>query len=186
MVEMALEKTTYTADDIYQLSLQGKHYELLNGRLLEMTPTKQTHGEVAGEFLRLIANFVRPKKLGAVYAAETGFALPNGNVLAADVSFTVKTRIQPEGKGFTTVVPDLVVEVVSPGNSDSEVQEKIEAYFSAGVRVVWVAYPRTRTIYAYTAPDKVQILKGEAILDGAEVLPGFTVKVSEIFSVLDH
>jgi len=186
MAEMLLEKTTYTADDVYRLSLQGIHVELLNGKLIEMTPAKQTHGEVANWIAYLITGFVVPRKLGAVYAAETGFALPNGDVVAADVSFTVRARIQPEGKGFTTVVPDLIVEVVSPSNSETEMQEKIEAYFAAGVRLAWFAFPRSRTIYVYTAPDKVQILKGDAILDGGDVLAGFSVKVSEIFSVLDH
>src|SRR5258708_36581538 len=124
-------KKVYTADDIYQLSLQGKHYELLNEELIEMTPAKQTHGAVAGEILRLVANFVRERKLGAVYAAETGFALSNGDVLAPDVSFTLKARVKPEPVGFTTVATDLAVEVVSPSNSKTEIQEKVTAYFEA-------------------------------------------------------
>jgi Uma2 family endonuclease len=179
-------RNRYTADDVYQLSLQGKHYELLNGELIEMTPAKQTHGAVAGEILRLVANFVRERKLGAVYAAETGFALPMGDVLAPDVSFTLKERVQPEGEGFTTVAPDLAVEVFSPSNTKTEMQEKVTAYFQAGTRLVWIVYPRSRTIYVYTAADKVTILQKGGTLDGSDVLPGFTAQVSDIFSVLDE
>src|SRR5258705_4273501 len=115
----------YTAQDVYQLSLRGKHYELLNGEVIETTPAKQTHGAVAAEILRLVANFVRTHKLGTVYAAETGFALSNGDVLAPDVSFTVRSRIQPEGEWFSTVAPDLAVEVFSPSNTKTEMQEKV-------------------------------------------------------------
>ncbi len=73
MMAVQAEKKTYTAEDIYQLSLQGKHYELLNGELIEMTPAKQTHGEIAGEILRIVANFVRERKLGAVYTAAVSY-----------------------------------------------------------------------------------------------------------------
>ena len=75
------EKQQVVAEDIYQLSLQGKHYELLNGEPIEMTPTKQTHGAVANVIAYLITGYVLPRKLGTVYAAETGFALATGDVL---------------------------------------------------------------------------------------------------------
>jgi Uma2 family endonuclease len=176
----------YTAQDIYQLSLQGKHYELLNGELVEMTPAKQSHGAIAAEILRLVANFVREHKLGTVYAAETGFALSNGDVLAPDVSFTLRSRVKPETEGFSTVAPDLAVEVFSPSNTRTEMQEKVDSYFGAGTRLVWIVYPRSRTIYVYTASDKVTILQAGAVLDGGDLLPGFSASVSDIFSVLDE
>lgn len=180
------KETVHTAEEVYQLSLQGKHFELLNGELIEMSPTKQTHGAIANLIAYLITGYVLPRKLGVVYAAETGFALSNGNVLAPDVSFTIKSRIEPEASGFTTVAPDLAVEVHSASNTEPEMQEKVSAFFEAGTRLVWIVYPRSRTIYVYTAPKRVSILAQDDPLDGGEVLPGFSVKAQEIFSILDE
>ena len=181
-----IEKQHLVAEDVYQLSLQGKHYELLNGELIEKTPAKQTHGAIAAEILRIVANFVREQKLGTVYAAETGFALATGDVLAPDVSFTIKSRIKPETEGFSTVAPDLAVEVASLNNFGPEMQEKVTAYFQAGTRLVWIVYPRSRTIYVYTAANKVNIVQQDETLDGGEVLPGFKAALRDIFSVLDE
>lgn len=180
------QQKQYTAEDVYQLSLQGLHYELLQGELIEVAPTKQTHGAVTGEILRQVANFVRERKLGAVYAAETGFVSSTGDVLAPEMSFTVKGHIEPEKEGFTTVAPDLAVEIFSPNNKRVEIQEKVEAYFAAGVRQVWIVYARSRTVYVYSAADKVVIRRQDDLIEGADVLPGFTLKVSDIFSVLDE
>jgi len=183
---MMIQKTQqeYTADDIYRLSLQGKPYELLNGTLIEMSPTKQSHGALANVIAYLITDYTLPRKLGTVYAAETGFALATGDVFAPAVSFTAKARIQPETEGFTTVAPDLVVEVFSLSNTKTEMQEKIAAYFQAGTRLVWIVYPRSRTLYVYTAPTQVTILQHDDILGGGEVLPDFSVPVNDIFNVL--
>jgi Uma2 family endonuclease len=178
-------KPIYTAEDIYQFALQGRHYELLNGELIDMAPAKQTHGAVANLIAYLVTDYVLPRKLGVVYAAETGFALSTGDVLAPDVSFTSKTRIQPEADGFSAVAPDLAVEVFSPNNTKTEMQEKVTAYFQAGTRLVWIVYPRSRTIYVYTAPNKVTILQQDGVLDGGDVLVDFHAQVSHIFSVLD-
>ena len=181
-----MEKQHLVAEDVYQLALQGKHYELLNGELLEMTPAKQTHGAITNVIAYLITGYVLPTKLGTVYAAETGFALATGDVLAPDVSFTIKARIKPETEGFSTVAPDLAVEVASPNNFRPEMQEKVTAYFLAGTRLVWIVYPRSRTIYVYTAANKVTIVQQDETLDGGEVLPGFKAALRDIFSVLDE
>jgi len=183
--EQTQPRTRYTAQNIYEFSLQGQHYELLNGELFEMTPAKQDHGAVANMFAYWLTAFIIPNKLGVVYAAETGFTLPNGDVLAPDVSFTRKERIQPEGVGFSTVAPDLVVEVDSPSNTKIGMQEKVDAYFAAGVRQVWLVYHRPRKVYRYTSPTQVTIYQNGDWLDGGDVLPGFHVQVNDLFSVLD-
>ncbi len=185
---MAVQKQAkpYTPQDVYHLSLQGKSCELLNGELIEMAPAGQTHGALAAEILRVVANFVREHNLGIVYAAETGFVLANKDVLAPDVSFTVRARLKPEKEGFSTVAPDLAVEVFSPNNTRPEMQEKVNAYFAAETRLVWIVYPRSRTIYVYTAANIVTILQAESVLEGGDVLPGLAVKVGDLFAVLDE
>src|SRR5262249_14150410 len=124
--------------------------------------------------------------LGQV-VAEIGYQLSENpdTVRAPDVSFMAKARVTPRTSDYDKTAPDLAVEVASPGNTASDLNEKISEYFEAGGRQVWVFYPKTRTIYLYTSHLKVKILSGDDTLDGGEVLPGFRVKVADIFAVLD-
>ncbi len=106
-----------------------------------------------------------------------------------DVSFIAKSRL-PKGKpprGTTPeLVPNLAVEVLSKSNTDREMARKLDDYFEAGVQLVWFVDPPSRSITVFTAPDKLVELKGAQMLTGGKVLPGFKVKVAEIFSVLDE
>jgi Uma2 family endonuclease len=86
--------------------------------------------------------------------------------------------VKPKTEGFSTVAPDLAVEVSSPSNSKTEMQEKVTAYFQSGTRLMWVGYPRSRTVYVYTAANKVAILDHDGVLDGGDALPGFSAAVS--------
>ena len=79
------------------------------------------------------------------------------------------------------MVPDLAIEVVSPTNTADEVQDKHLEYFRAGVRQVWVIYPRQREAYIYTSPTQVRILTGDQELDGGDILPGFRLPLAELF-----
>jgi Uma2 family endonuclease len=185
-VQERQQEKTYTAEDVWHLSLQGEHYELYKGKLYEISPGNQIHGEVGGELYRLIANFVREHKLGRMYTAETGFDLPGGVVFAPDIAFVSKERAKPRGKGFAEIAPDLAVEVFSPSNTKLEMQQKADGYFAAGTRLLWVVYPASRTIHVYTATDQITVLNTEKTLEGGDVLPGFNVKVTDLFSVLDE
>jgi Uma2 family endonuclease len=80
-----------------------------------------------------------------------------------------------------TVAPDLAVEVFSPSNTGPEMQQKADVYFKMGVRLVWVVYPKSRAIHVYTSPTTVIIKRDGDELDGGDVLPGFTLEVSDLF-----
>jgi Uma2 family endonuclease len=81
---------------------------------------------------------------------------------------------------FVGLVPDLVVEVLSPGNRAGEIKRKLRDYFLAGVRVVWVINPRTRACDVYTAPDRKKHFTVSQPIDGGDVLPGFQFTVKEL------
>ncbi len=181
------QRKTYTAEDVWELSLRDEHYELINGELILMSPGKQTHGRLIAWLAIVLGNHIISNKLGAIYGAETGYTMPNGDVIAPDVSFTVQARIpaNDDQPGFTTVAPDLAVEVMSASNTRIEMQQKVDLFFSAGTRQVWVFYPKSKTVYVYTAPDKVVILRGDAIIEGGDVLPGFALKVSDVYGILE-
>lgn len=187
---MAVQEKLYTADDLWTLSHlpenAGRRFELSEGVLIEMAPAGLKHGNWAGMLGRVIGNHVEVNGLGIVTAAETGFILhtdENGKdtVRAPDVGFISKERLPAElPDGFAPFAPDLAVEVVSPGDSASEIEQKVLEYLRHGTRAVWVFYPTTRTVFVHSLTS-VQRLGVDDTLDGGDVLPGFTLKISEVF-----
>jgi Uma2 family endonuclease len=83
-------------------------------------------------------------------------------------------------------VPDFVVEVLSDGNTRSEMARKRREYFAAGVRLIWMVDPRDRTVAVYRDPESVTVVDDSGVLDGADVLPGFTLGLAQLFSHLDQ
>lgn len=177
----------YTADDVWQLSLDDQHFELIDGELFPMAPSKLRHRRIAGRIAIKIGQYALQKQLGEVYVAEPGFLLPNGSVLVPDVAFVATAHLPPENdaSGFDQAVPDLAVEVVSDSNTKIEMHQKVQLFFANGSRQVWIVYPRSKTVYVYSAPDKVLIVQGDAVIDASEVLPGFTLPLREVFGRLD-
>jgi Uma2 family endonuclease len=186
---MAVQEKLYTAADLLELSAADdtKRYELVKGVLVEMSPTQRPHNALTVELLRLLANHVRSGRLGEIGGPDAGFTLTRDpdTVRSPDVSFVSKGRLTPMEDGYYTVAPDLAVEVASPGNSKTEIHEKVVEYFQAGTRLVWVVFPKSRAIYVYHAPNEITVLSGDEMLDGGDVLPGFSVKVRDLFAVLD-
>jgi Uma2 family endonuclease len=182
---MSTPKVLLTADDLLRLSCTGKRYELVMGELIEMAPTGGRHGRVAIRIGSRLNTHVEREGLGEVFAAETGFRLERNpdKVRAPDVAFVSKGRLPPGElpTGFLDIVPDLVVEVVSPGDTATYVQAKVEDWIRAGVRLVWVFYPDTRSVASYGSLDEVRILTENDQLQGDPVLPGFSCPVKEIF-----
>jgi Uma2 family endonuclease len=81
------------------------------------------------------------------------------------------------------LAPDLAVEVLSEGNTKSELTRKVREYFEAGVRLVWLIDPRKRTAQVFSTPEKSVLVRADQFLDGADVLPGFILPLAEFF---DH
>ena len=82
---------------------------------------------------------------------------------------------------YIEMVPDLVVEVVSPGDSRREVREKVEAWLRAGVRLVWIVDPATRSATAFRSPEDATRLSENDAMDGEDVVPGFTCRIGDLF-----
>lgn len=116
----------------------------------------------------------------------TGFVLTRApdTVRAADIGFISASRLSSTGipeTGFWPIAPDLAVEVVSPGDSSDDVQAKVEDYLSAGTRMVWVVYPKTRSVTVFRSLRDVKVLRVDESLSGEDVLPGFECRVGEVF-----
>jgi Uma2 family endonuclease len=188
---MVVQEKLLTADDLWALARQpenaGKRFELVEGALREMSPVGGTHGIVALNIGALLLAHVRQERLGAV-TVETGYyhSGDRHSVFAPDVAFVSSARAPvPFPDKYVPVMPDLAVEVISPGDSAPDTLQKLQRYFAAGTRMVWTVYPNERTIYVWQPAAegglRAQPLGPDDTLDGGSVLPGFAVQVSEIF-----
>src|SRR5262245_755467 len=92
-------------------------------------------------------------------------------------------RLVPD-VGIPDLAPDLAVEVQSKGNSRREMMRKVEEYFAAGVRLVWLIDPVSRTAEAFTSPNASVTIRGDEHLDGRDVVPVFTLPLAELFAEL--
>src|SRR5206468_12011006 len=130
-------------------------------------------------------HFVRTRQLGEVFGAETGFTIARNpdTVRAPDVAFVTSARIAAIGvtKKFFSGAPDLAVEVVSPSDTVNEVDEKVQDWLDACVRLVWVVNPKPRTVIVYARGQSPRILSESESLDGSDVVPGFRLPIRDIF-----
>jgi Uma2 family endonuclease len=173
-----------TADELLHYPRDGWRYELVAGELRRMSPAGSSHGAVAMQLGILLAQHVSAQRLGRVFAAETGFVLARNpdTVRAPDVAFVRRERLGAElPEGFWPGPPDLAAEVVSPGDSFTEVQEKALCWLDAGTRMVLVVDPQQRTATVYRSRADVTLLGGDDVIDGGDVVPGWRAKVAELF-----
>jgi Uma2 family endonuclease len=184
---MVVQQKLYSAADLWELSnsleYRDRRLELSEGVLIVMSPSGGKHGKYASRALIRIGIFVEEHDLGETTAAETGYILhTDSDGKDTLVGFVAKARIPAEGlpDGFIPFAPDLVLEVVSPNDSANEVQDKVLEYLRYGTRMVLVAYPKSRTLTVHKSAG-TKVLGVDDIFDGGDVLPGFSVRVGEIF-----
>jgi Uma2 family endonuclease len=171
-----------TADELLHMGDIGR-CELIYGELIMMSPAGFAHGEIALRIARFLADFVDHNDLGGVLAAETGYLVEKDPdlVRAPDVSFVRKDRLPPQPwKQFFPGVPDLVVEVLSPGDTKREVSEKINMWLAHGTQSCWVADPDSMAITVYQTGKKLKrFVIGDELKD--ETLPGFVLPLSRVY-----
>ena len=173
-----------TAADLLAMPDDGQRYELIRGELIAMAPASDDHGFVGHQIAWRIEAFINRHHLGRGRMAETGFQLALNTVLAPDYAYISYERMpaRPRPAGYAEVVPDLVVEVVSPHDRQSAVDAKIQIWLYAGVRLVLAAYPAAQEIHAHYADGGIQRFGVNDTLPGEPVLPGFACPVADIFT----
>ena len=185
MATIKTKPALLTAEDLLRLSGEGVRGELIRGVLHETMSTGLKHGRIVMKLGALLMNFILPRALGTLVGSDSGVLLERDpdTVREPDLAFTSAERlpIDADIDGYSEVVPDLVVEVVSPGDQPHEVADKIAMWLSHGVRLVWVVRPDSRTIEVHRAAADVQTLEESDMLDGLDVLPGFSCSVSAVF-----
>ena len=166
----------------------GGHYELIDGELRERNVSVLSNLVARPRSAESSVTTADPHDLGWLFAAELGyrcFPWKPRQVRRADVSFIRRERYSLEEiarDGFTTIPPDLAVEVVSPNDlASKDVEEKVEEYLRAGVKLVWVVYPETRTVYVIRGDGTGYRLRSQDELSGEDVIPGFRCRVADLF-----
>lgn len=182
---MVTTEKLVTADELLRMAepADGSRYELWAGEMIQMAPAGGRHGQTAAAIGTILCTFVKEGQLGHVVSNDTGVFTEKDpdTVLAPDLAYWGRERLAEMPEGFVEVSPDLAVEVVSPGDSQSYVHRKVLHYLDHGVALVWVVDPKTRTVMVYRSRQHVCILAETDQITGGDTLPGFACRVSEFF-----
>ncbi len=179
-----VEERLITGDELLAMGDVGP-CELIDGRIVRMSPTGGEHGWLEIELGRLLGNFVVERRLGWVVGGEVGIYTRRkpDRVRAADVAFVSRSRSPKRPtKKFLDVAPELVVEVLSPEDRWQDIRPKIEEYFGIGVERVWVVEPENRAVLVYRSPSEARRLGEGDTLEGEGALSGLTLPIASLFS----
>ena len=183
---MTLQSRLMTADELIRLPRDGRRHELVRGELRTMPPAGFEHGDIASLFGLSLGTYVRNRGLGKIVVGDIGFRLTTDpdTVRAPDVAFVNAERVGAAGRvtGYWPGAPDLVVEVISPNDLYTEVDDKVAEWLEHGARLVFVVNPRRRTVAVHRPSEPVRILGEGDVLDGEDVVPGWSLPVRDLFA----
>jgi Uma2 family endonuclease len=182
---MTAQHKLMTADQLIRLPRDGRRHELVRGELHTMPPSGFEHGDLTSEIDHSLRSWVAREGLGRVVAGDVGFQLTTDpdTVRAPDVAFVHARRLTEVGrpKGYWPGAPDLAVEVISPNDLYTEVDEKVAEWLEYGARMVLVVNPRRRTVAVHRPSQPVRVLTEDDVLDGQDVVPGWSLGVRDLF-----
>ncbi|NMG06047.1 Uma2 family endonuclease [Brasilonema sp. UFV-L1] len=158
----------------YQLELQ-------EGKIIVMGPSDIESSEIGAEFIRLLGNWVKPRRLGRIFDSSGGFIMPNTDLRAPDVSFVSAQRLKRTVRDFANLVPDLVVEIKSKTDRVCPIEEKIKLFLQLGAQVGILINPDKLTVSVYRPVGEVELLAGEDKLTIPELFPGWEISISELW-----
>ena len=187
---MAIAERAITVERFLELlalpEYQDSRLELVEGKLVEMSRTKRRHGVLASRLNARLAVYVESHNLGEVASNDAGFLLERGpygrdTLRGVDIAFVSKKHmLGPLDDEWYEVAPDLAVEIISPSNKAGDIQRKVTQLLNAGARLIWLVYPETRSVVVQSSSGSVTLYEDD-MLTGGEVLPGFAIRVGDIF-----
>lgn len=174
-----------TAEEFLVYPVHDAKAELVRGELRVTPPAGGPHGVATVNLVLALGSYVRAQGLGRVFGDGLGYELLRlpRTVRVPDASYVRADRLPPEGigPGLLKLAPDLAIEVLSPSETASEIEEKLDDYLVSGTPLIWVVDPVRRTVMIVSSEAPVRWLRAGDALDAAPVVPGFTCPVSEIF-----
>jgi len=183
-MSVVLEKPTLlTGEALLELGDVGRA-ELIQGELVQMSPTQAEHGMLEALLTATLYTFVARHQPGWVVSGEVGIytrRMPD-TVRTVDVAFISRTRQPKRPTTFLTAAPELVVEIVSPSDRWEGIRQKIAEYFTAGVERVWIVEPGARKVLVFRSITEFSELGEDDVLRGEGVLSGFELPLAELFA----
>ena len=174
-----------TAEDLLRLNSEGVKGELIRGVLCETVSVGMEHSFIAGNLIAAFHGHVRSGRLGRVGGTDGGVLLQNDpdTVREPDVFYVSAARLPLDVRvqGYLNVVPELVVEIVSPSDRQEAVNDKTLMWLSHGVLMVVEVYPAERAVMVHRPGVPAITLTDGDVLDGGEILPGFSLPLNDIF-----
>ncbi len=182
---MSTAEMTMTASEFGRRPDPGHPEELVRGRIVAMPPPDRRHGKVCGQSYYLVRQFVDTRDLGHVLSNDSGVITERDpdTVRGADVAYYSYARLPrgPLKPGYGPEVPELVIEVRSPGDSWRDIHVKVGEYLLAGVLKVVVLDPGSRRAHVFSVDEPPQTLNAEDELTLPGLLDGFRVPVHRFF-----
>ncbi len=187
LLETEVSEKLYTVEEFLKLEWpddDDNEYELIGGRIVARGSTSGKHGEIVFRLSSFLGNYLQTNPIGRGFVEASCFLgqLEGINYVKPDVCFVQAERIPAKFRGPIPVAPDLVVEVWSPSDSTEIIQDKIEAYQAAGVKLIWSVYILHKFVIVHQlGQERRAFLELDDELDGQDVLPGFKLKVNTLF-----
>jgi Uma2 family endonuclease len=177
-----------TDERFYQLCRDNRELRLeltSRGELIVMGPTSSDTGRRNARLNQRLANWAEQDNTGVCFDSSAGFKLPNGAQVSPDASWVLRERYealtQAERETFAPLCPDFVVELRSKSDRLQVLQAKMREYIAQGARLGWLIDPVTKTVYVYRPAQEVETLREPQTLAGETVLPGFELRLDEIW-----
>ena len=176
---------TFTIEEFRRLPLEGRRWELLDGKVVQVEPHALETSAITAVVLGAVVNYVRTSDLGLVLDPGCGYRCWPGHVTVrvTDGSFTRHETIPADRdrRDFPHWAPDLIVEVFSPFERAATMIERVAMFLQAGTQLVWIVDPAHQTVTVFTQRAALWTIGASEMLEGGDVLPGFSVPVAEIF-----
>jgi Uma2 family endonuclease len=173
-----------TAEELEHFPSDNNRFELVEGRLVPMSPVNFEHGRVVMRLCVLLSRHLHDRPLGEV-VPEVGFILARNpdTVRGPDIAFVRKDRVPArDSRGFFKGPPDVAIEVLSPDDRPGEVRAKTDEYLAHGVPLVVVIDPEEKTAALFRPTERQVVLRQETdLLELNDVIPGFSCRLREIF-----
>ena len=167
---------------VQQPENEGQRWELVKGVPVEMLLTTVRGSITGGRIIRYFGDF---DELGYTTGANGGYQLSHNTIRMPNVAFISKGRVESLAGVTFSVAPDLAVEVISPSETPSAIRNKIDEYLTAGTQQVWTVYPKDKVIDVWQLADdgskNVRTVDVNGILNGGDILPGFTLEAKRVF-----
>ncbi len=180
----------WTDDELLQLGADtDTKYELWDGKVIALPPAGLVHGAIIGRLLTAVGNHVYEHKLGEVFDGQTGFRLGIDHCFEPDISFVSRRRMKvilPDRGELFHGAPDMAVEVLTPADSITQTERKLQLCLAFGSSLAWMVDPKTQTVRVYRPSEETKTVRGNCFLTGSSFLPGFRISLGRLFEPLGN